>query len=217
MFQCGGSATDPANKTNLDALAAKYAEDYFGLLKYQYDHAWPGIQEWEPTVFDDSVFFELGTEYTEDLEALADLDDGDRETVDVMIRERLARRYMTRVQSLPGNFGVSSLLCQYEHAIPGVADGLMVKIAAGGIAARDCYDLSSACCEVLTEHPSSDGTAVLLPVYCDDSDTPWKIRVHNISNEAVTADAIALTDILKSGLRVVTVESCTVDSCPELS
>jgi len=209
--------TDPANKTNLEDLRDQYALDYFGWLVHQYDHAWPGIQNWPPCGYDDHVLFELGTEYTEDLEALADLDDGQRETVDVMIRERLARRYLTRVQSLPGNFGVSSLLCQYENAIPGVADGLMVKVAAGGIAARDCYDLSSACCEVLTVDPASDGTAVLLPVYCNDADTIWKIRVHNINNAAVTGSAIALTDILKSGLRVVTVESCAADSCPELS
>jgi len=217
MFQCGGSTTNPANKTNLDYLVAQYANDYYGWLLRQYDYSWPGVQNWNPTGYDDHVLFEFGTEYAEDLEALADLDDRDRETVDVMIRERMARRYLTRVQSLPGNFGVSSLLCQYENAIPGVADGLMVVIPASGIEARDCYDLSSACCEVLTEDPSSDGTAVLLPVYCDDAGTIWKIRVHNINNTAVTGDAIALTDILKSGLRVVTVESCTADACPELS
>ena len=215
MFQCGGDGAYPANRTNLDALATRFSTDSYGWLKHQYDHAWPGVQRWTPCGFDDHVLFELGTEYVEDIEAIADHDGATPDLVTV--RENLGRRYMTRVQSMPANFGVSSILCQYEHAIPGVADGLMVKTPSGGIAARDCYDLSSACCKVYHADPAGDGTATLDPVYCDDSNTHWQIRVYNIANAAVSGDALVLTDVLKNGLRVVTVESCATDSCPESS
>ena len=221
MFQCG-TIDDPtedaeaANKTNLDALALQYAKDYYRWRKYEFDYAWPGIKEWTMLGSEDHILFEFGTEYIQETEAFAQ--PYDQSTPDVVtLRDKLARRFMTRVQSMPANFGVSSILCQYEHAIPGVADGLMVKTPSGGIAARDCYDLSSACCKVYHADPAGDGTATLDPVYCDDSNTHWQIRVYNIANAAVSGDALVLTDVLKNGLRVVTVESCSADSCPESS
>jgi hypothetical protein len=205
--------TDPANKTNLDALVAQYALDYYGWLLRGYDYSWPGVQHWDPTGYCDHVLFELGTEYLEDLQAIADLDDQQLQTNDILIQERLARRYLTRVQSMPANHGVNALLCQYEHAIPGEADGLMVLTPAGGIEDRDCLDVFSACCCVYHTVPNSDGTATMEPVYCSDTITPWKIRVYNIANGAVSGDDFVLTDLLKNGLRVVTVESCLDDEC----
>lgn len=198
MFQCGGSTTDPANKDNLEDLRDQYALDYFGWLAHQYDHAWPGVQNWPPCGYDDHVLFEFGTEYTEDLEALADLDDGQRETVDVMIRERLARRYLTRVQSMPGNFGVSSLLCQYENAIPGVADDLMVKTPLYGISARRTATMPHACCNAYTEV-----NGVLVPVQCNDSGLLWKLRVRNVYCEPVPELLLVPSSVLKSGTRYV--------------
>jgi hypothetical protein len=215
MFQCGGATEYPANKTNLDNLVEQYATDYYGWLLYQYDHSWPGVQEWEPTGYDDHVLFELGTEYVDSIEAIANY--LDTAIPDVMVRENLQRRYQTRVQSMPLNFGVTSLLCQYDSAIPGVADGLMVKTPVAGISARACDEISSACCLVYTEEPNGDGTATMMPVYCDDDSTHWQIRVYNIANAAVEGNARVLTDLLKSGLRVVTVESCEADDCSSSS
>lgn len=197
--------TDPANKTNLDTLVEQYSLDYYGWLLHQYDHAWPGIQHWDPTGYCDHVLFELGTEYLESIQAIADLDDQQLQTNDILIQEQLARRYMTRVQSMPGNFGVSSLLCQYEHAIPGVADGLVVMTPESGIAARSGTALSKAACAVWTE---VQGSMTLTAVSCDDSGTPWKINVYNVVDTAVGGSLYVVTDLLKSGTRYVLVEPC---------
>jgi hypothetical protein len=192
--------TDPANKTNLDTLVEQYSLDYYGWLLHQYDHAWPGIQHWDPTGYCDHVLFELGTEYLENLQAIADLDDQQLQTNDILIQEQLARRYMTRVQSLPGNFGVTSLLCQYEHAIPGVADGLVVMTPESGIAARSGTALSKAACAVWTE---VQGSMTLTAVPCNDSGAPWRVNVYNVFCEPVTGSLFVPTSLLKSGTRYV--------------
>jgi|GEM_PF-5680799 len=198
MFQCGGSTTDPANKTNLDELVEQYALDYYGWLSIQYDHAWPGLQEWEPTGYDDHVFFELGTEYVAELDAIAQ-PDNDAAAELVTIRQNLARRYMTRVQSMPANHGVTSLLCQYEHAIPGVADGLMVRVNKYGIPARNGRQMYSRCCEVLAITSSN----ALTEVQCDDKGTTWQIGVLNPYCDDIEGLEIVPTAVFKDGKRYV--------------
>ena len=212
MMQCGGSAS-PANQTNLDALATHYATDYYGWLLHCYDYCWAGLQKWTPTGYDDATLYECGVEYAEQLEAFAETNEQYTQYPDVHIHERLARRYQTRVQSMPANHGVSSLLCQYQYAIPGVSTALMVKTPEGGITARDCLVLGGpSCCVVYEEE---QGT--LTPVYCDDSATEWEIAVSNVANAAVTGSAYVLTDVLYNGTRVVTVESCDEEDCESSS
>jgi hypothetical protein len=115
IYDVPNFASDPDNANELDDLCEQYATDYYGWLRYQYDYSWPGVQHWDPTGYDDHVLFELGTEYLEDLQAIADLDDQQLQTNDILIQERLARRYLTRVQSMPPNFGVTSILCGYTE------------------------------------------------------------------------------------------------------
>lgn len=212
MFQCGGSTTEPANKSNLDALAEQYADDYYGWLLHIYDYSWPGVQRWTPCGYDDAILYEIGTEYVSGLEAIAE--EVDDAPPDVHVRERLARRYLTRVQSMPANFGVSSLLCQYENAIPGVADDLVLKTptdgipaAAAGLDAKTYY--GKACCTVYTEGVDSYGDVIRSddPVFCDDAGTPWQVACWNIAG-AVEGDKYIATSLLKTGRRYAIVVPC---------
>lgn len=106
--QMPSSGSVPTNYAELLALAIQYATDYYGWLLYCYDHCWAGLQRWIPTGYDDHVLFEIGVEYPEEIQAFAQTNE---QFPDVWIHERLARRYQTRVQSMPANFGVSSILC----------------------------------------------------------------------------------------------------------
>jgi hypothetical protein len=113
LYDVPNFSIDPDNANELDDLCEQYATDFYGWLRYQYDYSWPGVQHWDPTGYDDHVLFELGTEYVDSIEAIANY--LDTAIPDVMVRENLLRRYVTRVQSMPANFGVTSILCGYTE------------------------------------------------------------------------------------------------------
>lgn len=82
--------TDPDNVDEVDALAARIAQDYYDWLSERYDLSFAGLLKWTPCGFDDAIEWCYG-------------------------RMGPGGEYVayTRVQSLPFNFGVDEMLQQF--------------------------------------------------------------------------------------------------------
>jgi hypothetical protein len=101
-----------ANDSELDALAEVIAADYYKSLRRQYDRTFVGIKKWSFVNYDDHVLFWFGVEHeNSNLSAITSPDGGGYSTV---IREEPERLYLTRVHSVPYNFGVEQQLSNIE-------------------------------------------------------------------------------------------------------
>jgi len=94
---------EPTNAGQLTTLATQIAQDYYAWLAPEtYDMSWAGLKEWEPTGFDDAIWWHWG--------ALQARDSKDPSGPNFGPEGGAPYAAYTRVTSLPANFGISELL-----------------------------------------------------------------------------------------------------------
>lgn len=196
----------PINDAGCQALAIQIANDYFRSVTIGYDYTYVGIKDWMFTGYDDHATYYLGGE--EEIRSLATTDV--TPTPDHMtgnfpkIIGMHDRRFMTRVQSSPMNFGIEDMLHQDPDTDKDVIfrplglDRIIAKTNTNGIPGANGIQLSKANCEVYYIDDNDE-----LKVYVDDNGDPETHEVHNLDAAAIPGDTfIKIGKELLSGKKI---------------
>lgn len=105
--------TDPAptNSSDCEKLAEQIADDYYLSIDKAYDYTFLGIKPWYPTGWDDHILYQFGCE-SDRLAGVAPDSAADLPSNFHGLVARHERLWLTRVVSMPQNFGVEDMLHQ---------------------------------------------------------------------------------------------------------
>ena len=152
----GGSY--PANLPQLDALTTEIASDFYGWLTNHYDIAYSGVISWTPNGFDDYVLYEINTRNENKIDGIAE---GDYVA-------------MTRVRSLPYNFGLREQLHQmgflFESSSSTSSTSQASESSSSTLVSTSSSSSSSE--SSLTESQSSSSSSTLVSTSSSSSSSP---------------------------------------------
>ncbi len=156
------------NQDELELLTKQIATDYYGWLVQQYDIAYSGVLPWTPNGFDDYVLYEINVRnrYQGTLDGIVD---GDYVAI-------------TRVRSLPYNFGLREQL----HQFPGPGSSSSSSSISSGSSSTEVStgSSSSSSSSSQTETQSSSSSSTLVSTSSSSSSS------QSVSESSSSGDAV---------------------------
>lgn len=177
---------DPSNLYQIAPLAAQIAIDENAWREFHYDFTYASPRYWIPTGYDNYIIIEFGSEYYDGIFATTTIEHGQSENNAYTILDKQFRRaHQTRIQSLPVNVGVDSML--HESGATELPDDVLVQI-------KDCWE-PDPCCTGNSSGENCQPTAMANPVYwCNCNWVPDT----NVSIRVYSAMALPGDSVLKS-------------------